>query len=64
MAETFLLFNEIPETEGNDDFVTLDQVHLKLSRPTINSKIIFFYYKNVILLNKMLYIILHFKVYD
>lgn len=41
MAEAFLPFSEIPDTEPETDFTTLEQVHLKLSRPTKQSK----YYK-------------------
>ncbi|XP_011687719.1 PREDICTED: protein unc-13 homolog D isoform X4 [Wasmannia auropunctata] len=34
MAEAFLPFNEIPDTEPETGFETLNQIHLKLSRPT------------------------------
>ncbi|KAL6446334.1 hypothetical protein ACFW04_001140 [Cataglyphis niger] len=37
MAEAFLPFSEIPDTEPETDFATLEQVHLKLSRPTKKS---------------------------
>jgi len=33
MAEAFLPFSEIPDTEPESNFATLEQVHLKLSRP-------------------------------
>ncbi|XP_067210437.1 protein unc-13 homolog 4B isoform X4 [Linepithema humile] len=33
MAEAFLPFSEIPDTEPETNFTTLEQVHLKLSRP-------------------------------
>ncbi|CAL1673923.1 unnamed protein product [Lasius platythorax] len=33
IAEAFLPFSEIPDTEPETDFATLEQVHLKLSRP-------------------------------
>lgn len=49
MAEAFLPFSEIPDTEPETDFATLEQVHLKLSRPTKKSK----YYK----INKFFYYI-------
>lgn len=47
MAEAFLPFSEIPDTEPETNFATLEQVHLKLSRPTKKSKyfkISLFYY--------------------
>ncbi|XP_011878688.1 PREDICTED: protein unc-13 homolog D isoform X5 [Vollenhovia emeryi] len=34
MAEAFLPFNEIPDTEPETSFAILQQIHLKLSRPT------------------------------
>ncbi|XP_011633434.1 protein unc-13 homolog 4B isoform X4 [Pogonomyrmex barbatus] len=34
MAEAFLPFKEIPDTEPETNFATLEQIHLKLSRPT------------------------------
>ncbi|XP_018351184.1 PREDICTED: BAI1-associated protein 3 isoform X3 [Trachymyrmex septentrionalis] len=34
MAEAFLSFNEIPDTEPETSFASLDQIHIKLSRPT------------------------------
>ncbi|XP_071625523.1 protein unc-13 homolog 4B isoform X1 [Temnothorax longispinosus] len=34
MAEAFLPFNEIPDTEPETGFAILEQIHLKLSRPT------------------------------
>ncbi|KAG7190820.1 hypothetical protein KM043_006889 [Ampulex compressa] len=37
MAEAFLPFSEIPETGPDGGFDTLDQIHLKLSRPTKRS---------------------------
>lgn len=37
MAEAFLPFSEIPDTEPESGFETLEQVHLKLSRPTKKS---------------------------
>jgi len=33
MAEAFLPFNEIPDTEPETNFAILEQIHLKLSRP-------------------------------
>ncbi|KAL6262717.1 hypothetical protein P5V15_005509 [Pogonomyrmex californicus] len=33
MAEAFLPFKEIPDTEPETSFATLEQIHLKLSRP-------------------------------
>lgn len=37
MAEAFLSFSEIPDTEPESSFETLEQLHLKLSRPTKKS---------------------------
>lgn len=34
VAEAFLPFNEIPDTEPETNFAILEQIHLKLSRPT------------------------------
>ena len=38
MAEGFLRFSEIQETEAHQGFGQLQQIHLKLSRPTPQSK--------------------------
>lgn len=38
MAEAFLLFSEIPETGHDSGLESLEQIHLKLSRPTDRSK--------------------------
>lgn len=54
MAEAFLPFSEIPDTEPETNFATLEQVHLKLSRPTKKSKYFkisksfLLYFKNII----------------
>lgn len=37
MAEAFLPFSEIPDIEPETDFAILEQIHLKLSRPTKKS---------------------------
>lgn len=37
MAEAFLSFNEISDIDPENGFETLEQVHLKLSRPTKKS---------------------------
>ncbi|XP_016841256.1 protein unc-13 homolog 4B isoform X1 [Nasonia vitripennis] len=37
VAECFLPFSEIPETDSHQGFGSLDQIHLKLSRPTPQS---------------------------
>ncbi|XP_046623999.1 protein unc-13 homolog 4B isoform X3 [Neodiprion virginianus] len=37
MAEAFLPFGEIPETGPDRDFDSLEQIHLKLSRPTMHN---------------------------
>ena len=39
MAEAFLPFSEIPDTGHERGIETLDQIHLKLSKPTDRSKI-------------------------
>lgn len=37
LAECFLPFEQVQETDSHDGFNELDQVHLKLSRPTLQS---------------------------
>lgn len=38
MAEAFLAFSEIPETASGRDLESLEQIHLKLSRPTAGNR--------------------------
>lgn len=46
MAEAFLNFSEIPETGPDQHIETLEQIHLKLSRPITKSEFTFsFFYR-------------------
>lgn len=46
MAEAFLQFSDIPDTGHDVGIDSLDQIHLKLSRPVDKSKFSFYYDEN------------------
>lgn len=52
LAECFLPFSQIPETSSHEAIIKLEQVHLKLSRPTTQSNfmlVFFLLLKNIVL---------------
>lgn len=50
LAEAFLPFNEIPETGPEQGIESLNQIHLKLSRPTKRSVFLILFFLMTLLL--------------